>query len=161
VTEFGDEGGRCCASTSVVDTALSSIVSITHLALSIAFSAVSGDIDTYQRRRIKKLKQQARQRLLTTYLAGPRSNPLPHTDQMKAVVRVGPASASARRENYHQSLVHTGRFSQTPRLFQIQGARIGGPLPISAHVLGGYSGARVLAVSESATVVTNGLRRRG
>jgi hypothetical protein len=58
VLNLGDEGGvACCLDIGGSDTAAVHIVSITHL-LFDRRSPLFRDIDTYQRRRIKKLKQQ-------------------------------------------------------------------------------------------------------
>jgi hypothetical protein len=58
VLNLGDEGGvACCLDIGGSDTAAVHIVSITHL-LFDRRSPLFRDIDTYQRRRIKKLKKQ-------------------------------------------------------------------------------------------------------
>jgi hypothetical protein len=58
VLHLGDEGGvACCLDIGGSDTAAVHIVSITHL-LFDRRSPLFRDIDTYQRRRIKKLKKQ-------------------------------------------------------------------------------------------------------
>jgi hypothetical protein len=58
VLNLGDEGGvACCLDIGGSDTAAVHIVSITHL-LFDRHSPLFRDIDTYQRRRIKKLKKQ-------------------------------------------------------------------------------------------------------
>ena len=57
VLNLGDEGGvACCLDIGGPETAAVHIVSITHLLF--ARSPLFRDIDTYQRRRIKKLQQQ-------------------------------------------------------------------------------------------------------
>jgi len=58
VLNLGDEGGvACCLDIGGADTTAVHIVSITHLQFDRR-SPLFHDIDTYQRRRIKKLKQQ-------------------------------------------------------------------------------------------------------
>lgn len=58
VFNLGDEGGvACCLDIGRADTDAVHIVSITHL-LFDRHSPLFRDIDPYQRRRIKKLKQQ-------------------------------------------------------------------------------------------------------
>ena len=58
VLNLGDEGGvACCLDIGGLDAAAVHIVSITHL-LFDRRSPLFREIDTYQRRRIKKLKQQ-------------------------------------------------------------------------------------------------------
>jgi len=60
VFNLGDEGGvACCLDIGGADTTAVHLVSITHL-LFDRRSPLFHDIDTYQRRRIKKLKQQHR-----------------------------------------------------------------------------------------------------
>jgi hypothetical protein len=58
VLNLGDEGGvACCLDIGGSDTAAAHIVSITHLLFDRRFPLFR-DINTYQRRRIKKLKRQ-------------------------------------------------------------------------------------------------------
>jgi hypothetical protein len=58
VLNLGDEGGvACCLDIGGAETTAAHIVSITHLIFDRRFPLFR-DIDAYQRRRIKKLKQQ-------------------------------------------------------------------------------------------------------